>query len=176
MSENSMKRVLIVDDSELDSKLLAKCLEKEFETDCCSTGEQALKQLKQEKFDLLILDVNLPGMSGFDVLRKVRSRARKEYLGIVVLTANSDPETTELALNLGADGFGVKGDAVHQILPLARSAIRVKSMTDELRDLNRKLKKANGKLKKLSITDHLTGLFNMRYINQRTRQGPCASV
>ncbi|SMF49747.1 GGDEF domain-containing response regulator [Pseudobacteriovorax antillogorgiicola] len=170
MTKEARHTVLVVEDSDVDAKILQKCLARAFDVIRCSTGEQALKMLKQQKIDVLVLDINLPGMSGIDVLRKVRSRARKDYLGVVVLTAGSESGTTELALSMGADGFGTKSDAVHHIVPLTHAALRVKAMTDELRDLNRKLRRANSRLTRLSNTDHLTGLYNMRYINQQLEQ------
>lgn len=167
MDDKVRKKVLIVEDSEIDALILGKCLASEYDVVYTTAGELALKMLKKMKIDAVVLDVQLPGISGFEVLRSIRARVRRDYLGIVILTADNDVRTSEKALDMGADCFGAKPDAIHQILPLVRSALRVKQMTDELKEVNRKLKRANNKLKKLSITDQLTGLYNMRYINQQ---------
>ena len=85
------KRVLIVDDEPLIVKGLKFNLELDgYETDCAYTGEEALIKFKENKFDIILLDVMLPGMSGTEVCQKIREES---MIPIIMLTAKSDVQS-----------------------------------------------------------------------------------
>ena len=120
------RRVLIVDDDDKIQYYLQVCLEdQDFECVTTGTGEGALEELERGFFDVLLLDVNLPGISGFEVLEHVRvihPNAR-----VIMISAMDDPDLARHAVaSLGADLFVTKPcspsdlrDAIQLVLPHA---------------------------------------------------------
>ena len=94
-------RILIVDDDAVVAGGVARILESEgFAVDTVARGEQAILAAKQERFDLVILDVGLPGMDGFEVLRRLRAEA--ERVPVLLLTARDAVDDRVHGLDLGA--------------------------------------------------------------------------
>lgn len=110
------KRVLIVDDEMGIRYFFRAVLEKEgFDCYEASCGEDALELLRNETFDLMTLDVRMPGIGGLDVLREVRGSGAGT--SIVMVTALGDPEIAANSLNeAGADAFIGKPCSTEQIL------------------------------------------------------------
>ena len=106
---------LIVDDEEAIRYFLSEWLA-DFGFDCvgASSGQQALEALSGQEFDLMMLDVRMPGTDGFEVLRQVRERGLRTR--VVILTALGDPEVAGRALtSLGADAFIGKPCSLDQL-------------------------------------------------------------
>ena len=101
-----MTKILIVDDDPHINELVQIYFEADgFETTTCLDGEQALKTIKREKPDLIILDLMLPGQSGFDILRNLR---KTSDIPIIMLTARGDTLDQVVGLELGADDYVTK--------------------------------------------------------------------
>ena len=101
-----MPRILLADDDEELCALLSAYLSAEgFETATAHTGDAALARLGAEKFDLLVLDVMMPGKDGFAVLRELR---RQESLPVLMLTARGEDVDSIIGLELGADDYLAK--------------------------------------------------------------------
>lgn len=118
------KRVLVVDDESDFVELIKLRLETAgFEVLSAYSGKEALEKLKSEKIDVVLLDILMPGMDGFAVLKKVR----KDYKGMPVymITAFSNEERFELAKNLGASGFIVKTDDLKKELDNITGALNI---------------------------------------------------
>ncbi len=100
------KRVLIVDDEPLIVKGLKFNLEQEgYVTDCAYNGEEALKKYSESEFDIILLDVMLPGISGTEVCHKIR---QESMIPIIMLTAKSADEDKIEGLTEGADDYMTK--------------------------------------------------------------------
>lgn len=100
------KRVLIVDDEPLIVKGLKFNLELDgYETDCAYTGEEALIKFSENKFDIILLDVMLPGISGTEVCQKIREES---MIPVIMLTAKSADEDKIEGLVTGADDYLTK--------------------------------------------------------------------
>ncbi len=99
--------ILVVDDEEMLRNLLQKILEKEgYRVLLASSGEEAIRAFKSEQIDLVVTDVKMPGMDGFDLLRTIKT----DYpgTGVIVMTAFGDAYTVRDALLLGADEYITK--------------------------------------------------------------------
>jgi diguanylate cyclase (GGDEF)-like protein len=169
MNSKEKPVVLIVEDNPADVLTYKKCLGRNFQLETLLSGDEAFGVIEQIKPDVVILDINLPGISGYDICKVLRTRPLKEYIGIVMITACQDPESIERSLFYGADAFGSKAQVIFQIKALVKSALRIRATMKELNDVNSKLQRANDRLKKLSLTDELTGLYNMRFMARQIR-------
>lgn len=103
------KRVLVVEDSTVIQRLISVCLRPAgLEVDTCSDGPSGLQSALTNPPDLMILDVGLPKMDGWEVLERIRSDPRTRSLKVLVLTAHAQEETRERADRGGADAFLTK--------------------------------------------------------------------
>ncbi len=99
--------ILVVDDEEMLRKLLFKILDKEgYNVLLASSGREALDILSRERVDLIVTDVKMPEMDGFDLLKKVKEKYSR--IGVIVMTAFGDAYTVRDALLLGADEYITK--------------------------------------------------------------------
>lgn len=102
-------RILVVDDEPDITALVAYHLARSgYRVSTASSGSDALKAVANERPDLIVLDLMLPGLSGFDVLQELRRRADTEQIGIIVLTARREEGDRIKGLTLGADDYLVK--------------------------------------------------------------------
>ncbi len=116
-------RILIVEDDAALASGLRRILEAEgYAVDLMQKGEQAVLAAQQERFDLVILDVGLPGMDGFEVLRRLR--AAGEGLPVLVLTARDALDDRVHGLDLGADDYMAKPFAMPELAARVRALIR----------------------------------------------------
>ena len=100
------KRILVVDDDEMVLIALKELLGfKGYETRVVSGGAEALDALREQVFDLVILDIIMPGMDGYEVCRKIRREERWRTLPVVMLTAMSGEEDRKKGEEAGADPF-----------------------------------------------------------------------
>jgi class 3 adenylate cyclase len=133
-------RVLVVDDTPHNVKLLADLLAvKGYEVTTAASGAQALEQIAREPPDLVLLDVVMPGMTGYEVCRKLREDRATATLPIVMVTA-LDPGTERIkGIEAGADDFVTKPLNQPELLARVKSLLRIKSLYDRLEDMNQHL-------------------------------------
>jgi two-component system copper resistance phosphate regulon response regulator CusR len=118
-----MTRILIAEDEPRVSSLLEKGLRAAgYATTVCEDGMKAAAIASDDEFDLLILDLGLPGQDGFAVLRAMH--ARGETLPVLILTASSDVTATVADLELGADDYVAKPFAFKELLARVRACLR----------------------------------------------------
>lgn len=98
----------MVEDDELLTELLGHKLAEHFKMAHAGTGEEALKLVAQLKPDLVLLDILLPGIDGFEVLRKMKADAATAHIPVVILSNLGQPEDMEKGKQLGAEEFVVK--------------------------------------------------------------------
>ncbi len=126
-------QILVVDDEPRVRAVVARLLEREgFAVREAESGEAALDDLERHSPDLILLDVSLPGMSGFDVCRTVRRRTSCELLPIALVTGTSDSVSRIRGLEAGADEFVSKPFEPEVLIARIRSLLRVKRLTDQL--------------------------------------------
>jgi DNA-binding NtrC family response regulator len=119
--------ILVVDDEEMLRKVIHKILTKEgYDVHLASSGTEALEILSREEIDLVITDVKMPEMDGFDLLEQMKKNYPK--LGIIVMTAFGDAYTVRDALMLGADEYITKPFKSYEIVMVVERAYwRIKS-------------------------------------------------
>ena len=111
--ENVKHKILLVEDDETLAKVYKDRLEMEgFEVAHANNGESALEAAVKNVPDLVLLDVMMPKMNGFDVLDILRNTPATKNVRIIMLTALSQPKDAERAKDLGADDFLIKSQVV----------------------------------------------------------------
>ncbi len=150
-----MGRVLIVDDNEDNLMLFQEYLEDNgFETALASSGQQALSYLEEHDVDVIVLDVQMPGMDGFEVCRKVKAQENTRDIPVIFVTAKfQDVDHVATGLYLGANDYLYKPVAEKELVARVSVMVRLKAAEDEV--------------KRISVTDDLTGLFNRRFLRKR---------
>ena len=109
MPSPASKKILIVEDEHDILQLVKLYLEKEgFRTVSAMTGTEALRHVKQEKPDLVVLDLMLPEIDGLEVCKRLRSAPATAMLPIIMLTAKAEESDTIIGLELGADDYVIK--------------------------------------------------------------------
>ena len=109
MSGSGHKKILIVEDEQDILDLITLYLEKEgFRTVSAKTGTEGLRQVKQEKPDLVVLDLMLPEIDGLEICKRLRAAPDTALLPIIMLTAKAEESDTVIGLALGADDYVTK--------------------------------------------------------------------
>ena len=133
-------RVLVVDDTPVNVKLLADLLSaKGYAVTTAASGPEALATIDRAEPDLVLLDVMMPGMSGYDVCRKLRENPATALLPVVMVTALDPAQERVKGIEAGADDFLSKPINQPELLARVRSLLRIKRLHDELNALNRSL-------------------------------------
>ena len=133
-------RILVVDDTALNVKLLADLLGAQgYDVFTASSGRQALALVEKEDLDLVLLDVVMPEMSGYEVCRKIRANAATGILPVVMVTALDPGEERIKGIEAGSDDFLTKPINQAELLARVRSLLRVRELYEQLADLNRTL-------------------------------------
>jgi adenylate cyclase len=134
------RRVLVVDDTPVNLKLLADLLvAKGYAVVTATSGVEALARIDAEGADLVLLDVMMPGMSGYEVCRKIRENPATAMLPVVMVTALDPAQERVKGIEAGADDFLSKPIHLPELLARVRSLLRVKTLWDQLAELNRTL-------------------------------------
>jgi DNA-binding response OmpR family regulator len=129
----AVAHILVVDDAEKNTRLLADLLTaKGYRTSTAASGERALELIRADPPDLLLLDVMMPGLNGYEVCAALRADPAFTLLPIVLVTA-LDPSTERVkGMAAGADDFLSKPINQAELLARVKSLLRVKSLHDEL--------------------------------------------
>jgi two-component system, cell cycle response regulator len=127
-------RVLVVDDIAANLKLLETRLSAEyFDVVSATNGPDALAICERAECDIVLLDVMMPGMDGFEVCRRLKSNPATHHIPVVMVTALDQPSDRVRGLEAGADDFLTKPVSDVALVARVRSLARLKMMTDELR-------------------------------------------
>src|SRR5205085_4508945 len=127
-------RVLVVDDIPSNIKLLeARLVAEYFDVVSASNGQDALAQIAEQEPDIVLLDVMMPGMDGFEVCRRIKGDPKTAHIPVVMVTALDQPSDRVAGLEAGADDFLTKPVDDAALFARVRSLVRLKMMTDELR-------------------------------------------
>jgi adenylate cyclase len=126
------ERILVVDDVPTNYKLLEAILTpRGYETIPATSGEEALQQLAHDRIDLVLLDIMMPGIDGFEVCRRVRLDSATAMLPVIVVTGTASAEKLR-AIEAGADEFVVKPVDKDELLARIKSLLRIKRYQDTI--------------------------------------------
>jgi class 3 adenylate cyclase/CheY-like chemotaxis protein len=137
---NDPARILVVDDTAHNVKLLADVLvARGYAVSTASSGKEALEKVASDAPDLVLLDVVMPEMSGYEVCKTLRADPATARLPVVMVTALDPSQERVKGIDAGADDFLTKPINQPELIARVRSLLRVKQLWDELAELNRTL-------------------------------------
>jgi len=141
------QKILVVDDSELNLQILTGVLQKKaYEVFTTNDGGQVMKIVSNTPVDIILLDIIMPNIDGFEVCRLLKNNHATKDIPIIMVTARTDSESIKKALDLGVFDYIKKPIEEVEVIARVQSALRFKEQLDQL--------------KELSMKDGLTGLYN----------------
>jgi two-component system cell cycle response regulator len=164
-------RILVVDDHPDNVEIIdARLSSRGYQIETATNGQEALEKVQANPPHLILCDVMMPLMDGYEVSRRIKGDESLPYIPIILVTARDSTQDKVEGLEAGADDYLTKPVNFPELEARVRSMLRIKRLQDELDQKNRELELANKRLRKLSITDGLTELFNHRHIHQLLRE------
>jgi len=148
LPENKGAKILIVDDSRLNQEVLSRILKDDYFLSFASSGNEALEKIEAETPDLILLDIVMPGMDGYEVLSKLKEHVINSSIPVIVITGMSRAEDEVKGLLLGAVDYITK--PFHEVVVKARVDTHIK-IASQLR-----------MIEQLSSVDTITNIFNRR--------------
>jgi putative two-component system response regulator len=131
--DTTARRILVVDDDPMVGSALEHILKHEgYQVVRARDGRSALSAVAAERLDLILLDLNMPNMGGFEVCKRVKGDPATSLLPIVIVTGESEFDAKMRAWDVGADDFLTKPFQVVEVLARCRSLLRTKQLVDEL--------------------------------------------
>jgi diguanylate cyclase (GGDEF)-like protein len=152
MIEEVRPTILLVDDKPINISVLAEFLAQEYRLLFAKTGQDALRIVHEKQPDLVLLNIGLPDISGYDVCRDIKTNQVTQNIPVVFSTAKDSAEDEVIGLNLGASDYITKPFNIGLIRARVRNQIRLKKKTDLL--------------EQLANLDGLTELPNRRYFDE----------
>ena len=145
-------RLLMVDDQPTNIQVLYHAFAQDHQVFIATSGEQALALCASKQPDLVLLDIEMPGMDGFEVCRRLKADAATRDIPVIFVTSHSDETAQTHGLEVGAVDFIIK--------PISPKVVRARVKT------HLTLKAQSDLLRQWTCTDTLTGVFNRRYFDE----------
>lgn len=166
----SSMRLLLVDDVQLDRMQLAIRLKRTgHEVEAVGSGKEALEIYSQFDPELVLLDISMPDMDGFEVAREIRCQF-PDWIPIIFLSGHDEPEMIAKAIDAGGDDYLIK--PVNKVVLNSKLTAmqRIAVMRRELKQSTAKLEELNLLLKQQANEDGLTKLYNRRYMDTKLEE------
>jgi diguanylate cyclase (GGDEF)-like protein len=156
--------VLVADDERVTREYVAGLLRgKGMEVETFDNGKSAVDRVGLGGVDLVLLDIVMPGLSGIDCCRLLKSMCQDAFLPVVLLTAKGDTESRVEGLRIGADDYVAKPFDDRELLARLNGMLRIKRLYDHVQE-------SRARLEQLAVQDDLTGLYNYRYLTTRLQE------
>jgi len=155
--------ILVVDDNEDNRYTLTRRLTREGYTNLATAnnGRQALELLRSTKFDLMLLDINMPEMNGYEVLEQLKADAELRHLPVIMISAIGEVQSVVRCIELGAEDYLPKPFDATLLRARVGASLEKKALRDQVRDWNSKLEeRVQEQLAQLNRLGRLKGFFS----------------
>lgn len=132
MQQGEMPKILVVDDEPINVELLEAYLTGEYNILTAYNGEEALEKVKSEHPDLILLDIMMPGMDGYEICRILKNDSLTQFIPIVMVTALSERDDRIKSIEVGADEFLTKPVDKVELMARVKSLVHVKQLHNRL--------------------------------------------
>lgn len=140
--EKTADQILVVDDEPNIQRMLWRILRRSgYEVHTADSGQEAIDKMTDFSPDLILIDLLMPGLDGFQVVRLLKENPEFQDIPVIMITGFDTSNNHVKALDLGADDFIAKTAAPEEILARMRSHLRIKHLNDELKDYRQSLEK-----------------------------------
>lgn len=168
MTNDKTATILLVDDDANIINLLSKRLTQEgFHVISAKDGKSGIDLAASQIPDIILLDLLMPEVSGKDVLKELKNNPDTASIPVIIVSAVADTEDKIDGLSLGANDYIVKPFRFQEVIARINTQLRIAMLQKELEQRHNDLLEKNKLLKKLAVTDPLTGLFNKGYLMKR---------
>jgi two-component system, cell cycle response regulator len=130
--------ILIVDDEPLNLKLAAVALSDYYEVHFARNGEDALTYVQNKGTDIILLDINMPGMNGFEVSQELKKSEKTSHIPIIYLTGDNSEETIEKAFDTGAVDYITKPFRKKELLVRVKNRVETENLKANIKDMLKK--------------------------------------
>jgi diguanylate cyclase (GGDEF)-like protein len=154
--------ILIVDDTETNVDILVELLSDSYEIVVALDGKSALEILEEQEVDLILLDIMMPIIDGYDVCRRVKQNEKTNDIPIIFITAKTDEESIEKAYEAGGMDYVTKPFKPKELFARIKTQLQLRALIQELES-------SKNALKHLSETDPMTKLWNRRYFGYASK-------
>ena len=169
-NEISRQKILIVDDTPANIEILYSILKGEYDVLFAKNGGDAIRIVQQQLPDLILLDIMMPGMDGYQVCRLLKSDPLTARIPVVFVTAMTKEEDEAMGLHLGAIDYLTKPISPPIVLARVKNHLQLKRSSDLLEQLTAELEEKNRALEVLARVDGLTGVANRRHFDEMLKQ------
>ena len=145
---NKTKTILIVDDTKTNIDILLELLSDNYDVLVALNGKSAIEIVKEDKIDLILLDIMMPEMDGFEVCEILKADTKLQDIPIVFITANVDEDSIERAYEIGGADYVTKPFRPRELLARVKLQLENKCLLEELRFI--------------ASYDEMTGIYNRR--------------
>ena len=150
MDDNRMFSVLVVDDTEANIDILLETLSDDYDVRVALDGETALEDVEDEQPDLILLDIMMPGMDGYEVCRRLKEDPDTREIPVIFLTAMTDEQNEAKGLELGAVDYVTKPFSPDLVKARVFNQLELKRHQDHLKEL------VNERTRELALTQEVT--------------------
>jgi diguanylate cyclase (GGDEF)-like protein len=160
------QKILIIDDTPTNIQVLSEFLSEEYTVYFAMNGEKGLELARDKKPDLILLDIMMPVMDGYQVCQKLKASEETGQIPVIFITAMSSTDEEARGLELGAIDYITKPISLPIVKIRVRNHLKLKRHSDMLELLSEELTRKNRLLEVLARQDGLTGLANRRFFDE----------
>ena len=154
-----MNTILVVDDTKTNVNILLELLGDEYDVLASLDGETAIDIAQEEDIELILLDIMMPKMDGYEVCRRLKEDSKTKDIPVIFITAKTDEDSIEKAYDVGGIDYVSKPFKSKELLARVKTQLQLQKLISELEE-------SKEELKLLASTDPMTKLYNRRYFSK----------
>lgn len=154
--KNSKKTILIVDDTKINIDILIELLDDTYDVVVSLSAKRALEIVEELHVDLILLDILMPDINGYDVCRVLKTNEKTKNIPVIFITANTDEESIDLAYQVGGIDYITKPFKALELLARVKTQFNMQKLIEDIEESHKELQL-------LASQDHMTKLYNRRY-------------